>query len=114
MAGQTGVSLSAVAKNGSYTGAAVTPTANFAHASMVVTVAGYATSQVGESDSIEVALQASHDGTNWVTIGAVATESAAPAFVTVTGFPGAQLRAVIINWGANVTAGAVTASVFGV
>ena len=114
MAGQTGVSLSSVAKNGTWTGAAVTPAANFAHASMVVVVAGYATPQAGESDSIEVELQASHEGTNWVTIGTAVAESAAPAYVTVTGFPGAVLRAVIISWGSNVTAGTVTASVCGV
>ena len=57
---QEGTSLSAVASNGTFTGAAVTPTTPFANASMVVTMSGYAGSGV-----VTVALQVSHDGTNW-------------------------------------------------
>jgi hypothetical protein len=109
---QEDTSLSAVAEGGSYTGAAVTPTNPFANASMVVSVPGYQTAGEG-SDTIQVALQLSHDGTNWATIGTV-NYGDGPPFVNVAGCPGISLRAVILGWGGNVTAGAVTATVCGV
>ena len=43
---QEGTSLSAVASNGTFTGAAVTPTTPFANASMVVTMSGYSAEEL--------------------------------------------------------------------
>lgn len=109
---QEGASLSAVGQGGSYTGATVTPTNPFANASMVVSASGYQASG-GGADAVTVALQLSHDGTNWVTIGEVAYGDG-PAWVNVAGCPGISLRAVILQWGAGVTAGTVSATVCGV
>lgn len=109
---QEGASLSAVANGGSYTGTAPTFTNPFANASMVVSMSGYAASG-GGSDAVTVALQMSHDGTNWATIGEV-NYGDGPPYVNVPGCPGISLRAVITEWGADVTAGTVTATVCGV
>lgn len=109
---QNGTSLNAISKGGNYTGTAVTPTNPFQRCSMVLSMSGYtADSRLG-STSIDVALQASHDGTNWVTLG-MASYGVGQPYVHAD-FPSLQFRAVIISWGAGVTAGSLTATVAGI
>jgi hypothetical protein len=109
---QEGTSLSAVAYSTSstgYTGSAVTPSNPYANASMVLSAANYTGPGV-----VQVALQASHDGTNWVTAGA-ATVGGGQPYVNVPGVPGVQLRAVITSFPSNCGASCtVTATVCGV
>ena len=109
---QEGTSLSAVANGGSYTGAAVTPTNPFRAASMVVTMSGYAPGSGVGGSTVDVELQVSHDGTSWVPAGIV--NYGIGRSWCAADCPGIQLRAVIVNWGANATAGTVSATVCGV
>lgn len=106
-------SLSGVSQGGNYVGTAegTAGTPAFTNASMIVSMSGYVASGMGSS-VITVGLEASNDGTNWALVGTV-NYGAGPNWVAAF-CPGCQLRAVILNWGAAVTAGSVTATVTGV
>jgi hypothetical protein len=104
-------SLSAVAQGGTYTGTALnfgSGTTFYANHSLVAEVSGFA-----GSGAIEVQLQVSHDGTNWVMAAVAILTGTGPAYAHVPGLPAGYLRAVITDWDPGVTAGAVSATVAG-
>lgn len=102
-----GISLNAVASNGTFTGSAIgtASTTAFSNESMIVSMANYA-----GYGTVTVGLEVSMDGTNWATVGVVEFPAAREVAGTV---PGCQLRGVIYSWPATVTAGTVTAAVEG-
>ncbi len=106
---QFGTSLSAVSVAGP--GVAITPTAVFANASMAIT--GSAAAPGGAITAVPVALEVSWDGTNWMSAGMAYFGSAGGNSVHASGFPGAQLRANVLNWPPGYT-GTVSAVVGGV
>ena len=104
-------SLSAVAQGGTYTGTALnfgSGTTFYANHSLVAVAPGFA-----GYGAIEVQLQVSHDGTSWVMAAVALLTGAGPAYAHAAGLPAGYLRAVIADWDAGITAGAVSATVAG-